>query len=498
MSGEALSTLLARGERVPTHLPWLRVVVDTPAWQDAIRHLGDGTLAMLALWAEPGMVHMALLDGQAMGVISLACPRGSFPSVARLHPPALRMERAIADLWGLVAEGLPDRRPWLDHGAWGVHFRADVPAEPYAFLPAEGEGMHQVPVGPVHAGTIEPGHFRFTASGETVVRLEQRLGYTHRGLLRLMEGAGLDQAARLAARACGDSTVAYGLAFTRAAEAAQGLAPPPRAVWLRALMAELERIANHLGDFGAICNDAGFALILAHAAVLREDVLRAADAAFGHRLMRDAVVPGGVARDLDAAGTSALHAALATVGKRLPLLVEIYDATASLQDRTVTTGIVGAELVRQYAAGGYVGRASGRDFDARRDLSYAPYGRLHFTVPVRAEGDVNARVWIRILELEQSLGLCRQLLDGMPAGELRMEPAGIEAPREGLAVVEAFRGEVLCWLRLAPDGTVERCHLRDASWLQWPLLEAATEGNIIADFPMCNKSFNCAYAGVDL
>ena len=246
-----------------------------------------------------------------IAVVSLDCPDRSYPSVGMHHPPALRLERTVNDLFGLSAEGLPDTRPWLDHNRWGVRFPlgrshrrvAGEPA-PYRFLPVEGDGLHQIAVGPVHAGIIEPGHFRFTASGETVVRLEQRLGYTHKGIEGLMRGANLERAVQLAGRVSGDSTVAYAYAFSKAAEAALELVVPDRAVWLRALLAELERLANHLGDIGAICNDASFTLIHAHCSVLRESVLRAADAAFGHRLMRDVIVPGGVTRDLDDAGRS--------------------------------------------------------------------------------------------------------------------------------------------------------------------------------------------------
>ena len=272
---------------------------------------------------------------------------------------------------------------------------------------------------------------------------------------------------------------------------------PDRAVWLRALFAELERLANHLGDIGAICNDASFGLMHAHSSVLRESVLRAANTAFGHRLMRDMIVPGGVTRDLDEAGKGAILTTIYDISRRFPALVELYDNTASLQDRTVDTGMLKPTLARQYAAGGYVGRASGRSFDARRALAYPPYDSLRFEVPVLDEGDVNARVWIRVREVEQSLSLIDQILDRLPEGPLGTHAGHIREPREGMAIVEGFRGDVLAWLRLR-DGRVERCHLRDPSWFQWPLLEAAIEGNIVADFPLCNKSFNCSYSGQDL
>ena len=312
-----------------------------------------------------------------------------------------------------------------------------------------------------------------------------------------MAGSTVEQAARLAGRVSGDSTVAYGLAFAQAVEAAQQIAVPPRALLLRALMAELERLANHLGDIGAICNDASFALMQAHCAVLREGVLRAADAAFGHRLMRDLVVPGGVARDIASDGPNAIRAALDQIRRHFPALVELYDNTASLQDRTVTTGIVTPALARQFAAGGYVGRASGRNHDARRRPGYLPYDGLRFEVPVLSDGDVNARVWIRIREVEQSLALADQILIGLEAGPVRVSLQGATEASEGMAVVEGFRGDILAWLRLNGD-RIERCHLRDPSWFQWPLLEAAIEGNIVADFPLCNKSFNCSYSGQDL
>jgi Ni,Fe-hydrogenase III large subunit len=500
----AILDAITHSELAERHRPWPRAQVGDQGWRQAIDQLATGRLVLLGLWGDAPVVHMALLDGLGgdIAVISYTCKSGKYPSVGAWHAPAIRLERAISDLSGLEAVNAFDLRPWLDLGFWGVRHplgkktAARKPA-PYNFLPAEGQGLHQIPVGPVHAGIIEPGHFRFTANGEHVVRLEQRLGWVHKGIESLMEGATLEQAAKLAARTSGDSTVAYAFAFAQAAEAAMQIKVPLRAIYLRALMAELERLANHFGDIGAICNDASFALMQAQCAILRERTLRAAEAGFGHRLMMDVTVLGGLSRDIAPDGLAEAAALVATVRGVFPDLIELYDNTASLQDRTVTTGIVKPDLAAQFGAGGYVGRASGRAFDARRALAYAPYDKLSFDVPVQDEGDVNARVWLRIREVEQSLSLIEQILSAIPAGAIKA-PLGRAKSCEGMGIAEAFRGDVLVWLRINGNGRVARCHLRDASWFQWPLLEAAIEGDIVADFPLCNKSFNCSYSGHDL
>jgi len=515
----SLHEFLKGASAVADHRPWPRVVVDAAGWRALVDRLATADWSLLGLWGDrsdagSASVHLALRDESAdaadgIAVVTLLCPQGRFPSLAAARPGAQRLERMLADLFGIVADGAGDVRPWLDHGQWPVHrpLGESVGAErraatDYAFLPVEdAEGsdsarIHQIPVGPVHAGVIEPGHFRFHVNGELVVRLEQRLGYVHKGIEKLMVGKAPAEAARIAARISGDSAVAHGVAFARAVEAAAGIDAPARAHWLRAIMAELERIANHVFDIGAICNDATFPLLLAELTVLREKTLRVAADCFGHRLMMDRIVPGGVTADLDAAGIAGLRALIAELGPRFKHLMRVYDDKPSLLDRTVGTGITRAALVHRFGAGGYVGRAAGRGQDARRNPSYPPYGDLDFAVPVMAEGDVNARLWIRAKEVEASLDLLRQLLDGLPAG-----PIVSELPMrsgEGMALVEAFRGEVLTWVRLGADGRIERCHPRDPSWFQWPLLEAAIDGNIVADFPLCNKSFNCSYSGHDL
>ena len=506
MAHDGIVNVTMRLQQAATQNPWPRYAVEAATWTEIAQRLGAGQGDLLALWGEPDHVHLALRAPDLVKpcVVSIAVRGGAFPSVGRHHLPAIRLERAIRDLFGHVALGAPDERPWLDHGAWGL--RAPLGAsEPqalrdpadYQFLPVKGHGLHQIPVGPVHAGIIEPGHFRFTANGETVVRLEERLGYVHKGIDGLLADADLDRAARVIARVSGDSTVAYSFAFARAVEAALGIEAPPRAQILRGIMAELERIANHFGDIGAICNDASFVLAHAHCGIFRERVLAACDQAFGHRLMMDRILPGGVADDIAPDAAAAIVATLDEIAPRFAEIVELYDETPSLQDRTCTTGIVSRDLVERWAAGGFVGRGSGRNFDCRRDLSYPPYAGTSFEVPVYERGDVDARVWVRIRETEASIKLLGGWLTALPAGPVRTTLPSLPEPREGIAMTEAFRGDVLVWLRIA-GGKILRAHARDASWFQWPLLEAAIDGNIVADFPLCNKSFNCSYSGHDL
>lgn len=505
MAGESLGTILQAARRLAVQQPWPRYEVDSTQWLAIGQTIASGGGDLIGLWASPDSVHLALRssDFQTPCVVSLPVTGGTFPSIGRLHAPAIRLERAIRDLHGFTPEDCPDSRPWLDHGSWGVSAPLGASQEAplrdpaaYEFLPVRGRGLHQVPVGPVHAGIIEPGHFRFTANGETVVRLEERFGYVHKGIGRLLAGAGFDRAARIIARLSGDSTVAYSFAYARALEAALGVSVPPRAQILRGVMAELERIANHFGDIGAICNDAAFAIAHAHCGIFRERILAVCDRTFGHRLMMDRIVPGGVTTDIAPTAAADIVATLDEVTPRFAEIVRLYDQTPSLQDRTCTAGIVSRALVDRWAAGGYVGRASGRDFDARRDCSYPPYNSVPLTIPIFERGDVDARVWVRIREVEASMTLLKAWLGALPQGPVFADLPTHPQAAEGIAMVEAFRGDLLVWLRIA-DGKIVCAHARDASHFQWPLLEAAIEGNIVADFPLCNKSFNCSYSGHD-
>ena len=499
LAAAALATKLKAGPD-----GFIRLRIDERDWIGLAMGCAQGLQDLLALWVDGDAAHMGLgVPALKLRIIvSVPLRRGSFPSVAKNHVAAIRLERTVRDLHGVEPKGLPDQRNWIDHGKWplpppSLRKGAARPDTSYAFLGAEGEGLHQIAVGPVHAGIIEPGHFRFTANGEAVVRLEERLGYVHKGIEGLCRGADIATAARIAARISGDSTVAYSYAFARAIEAALKWRPPPRAVLLRGIMAELERLSHHVNDVGAICNDASVVVLHAHCTLLREEILQTADQCFGHRMMMDRIVPGGVASELSAEGAGAIEALLTRCSLGFEAVVRVYDEAPSLQDRTVSTGVVSAELAKRFGAGGHVGRASGRAFDTRKNFPYAPYEELDFAMALHEEGDVNARVWVRIEEVRSSMALIRQMLKLLAPGSI-MAPMPKARAGEGAAMVESFRGDIFIALRLDDRAHLANFHGRDPSCFQWPLLEAAIENNIVADFPLCNKSFNCSYSGHDM
>jgi Ni,Fe-hydrogenase III large subunit len=371
----------------------------------------------------------------------------------------------------------------------------------YPFVRVGGDGVHEIPVGPVHAGIIEPGHFRFSVVGEKVLRLEERLGYTHKGIEKRFTELAPLEAHRLAGRVCGDSTVAYAWAYCMALESAAGCAVPARAGWLRALLLERERVANHLGDLGALGNDAALAFGLSQFSRLREEWLRVSKAVFGHRLLMDSVVPGGTAVDIDPGGADRIARQCDAVLLQVKELRTIYDEHAGLQDRFIGTGQVSPELAAELGLTGLAGRASGRAKDLRHDHPWPPYDDLHVTTASHRAGDVAARVAVRFAELFESLRLIRRIVAELPAGEHRSELRLSADASVGAGWVEGWRGEVFVALELDAAGrghAIRRCHCHDPSWQNWPVLEHAVIGNIVPDFPLINKSFNLSYTGHDL
>ncbi len=373
---------------------------------------------------------------------------------------------------------------------------------PYPFVQVEGDGVHEIAVGPVHAGIIEPGHFRFSVVGEKVIRLEARLGYTHRGIAAHFESATQATGHRIAARIAGDTTVAFTWAFCAALESITATPAPPRAAHLRALALEHERLANHLGDLGALGNDAGFAFGLSQFSRLKEDLLRANVEAFGTRYLFDYIIPGGVAHDLPQTAYAHLIHLYRTLDHSVAELRTIYDEHGGLQDRFRESGILTRELALQLGAVGPVARASGIARDLRADHPWAPYNVLETEVVTETTGDVAARVHLRFREVSESLRLCRTLLGDLGHSSLEASPIATPVPTAepnllGIGIVEGWRGPVLIALETGPAGAIRRCHAHDPSWQNWPLLEYAILGNIVPDFPLINKSFNLCYAGPD-
>ncbi len=444
------------------------------------------------------------------GLLWISLPvQSAFPDLSDLFPAANRMQRAVFDMLGIAAEGAHDQRSWLRHGSWPRHahpLRHDfdpVQVTPggqdnYAFVPVSGEGVHEIPVGPVHAGTIEPGHFRFSVLGERVLRLEERLGYAHKGIERRFEQMTLAEGVRLAGRVSGDSTVTYAWAYSMAVEGAARISIPARAAWLRALCLERERVGNHLGDLGFIGNDAGLAFGLTQFSRLKEDWLRTNAMAFGHRYLMDTIVPGGMACDLGREDWSRIAREADAMEKDVRVLKAVYDDHAGLQDRFINCGRVAPELAAKMGLTGLAGRASAQSWDLRTQFAWAPYDQLQVRMATHRNGDVAARVTVRFDEIVESLRLIRIILDRLPAGPQREPMPAVPEGVYGVGWVEGWRGEVLVALETGPDGKIARCHPHDPSWQNWPLLEHAVIGNIVPDFPLINKSFNLSYSGHDL
>lgn len=501
---------------LPSNVAACRVRVDAERWcqgADAMREAGAD---LLSLWGSDDRdrdqclrIHAAYLLHDRVVLLEHAMPAGQaiYPSLATCFPVAGRLQRATCDLLGIRADG-GDTRPWLRHGGWPEDvfpLRRDVEATqtwpltsaPYPFIPVGGEGVHEMTAGPVHAGTIEPGRFQLAVVGEKVLRLEVRLGYTHKGVAKRFEALAQRDAHRLAAHICGDSTVAFSWAYCAALESITATTPSPRAIVLRALALERERIANHLGDLGGLANDAGFAFGQTQFSSLKEQLLRRNAELFGQRYLFDFVVPGGVAGDLPTRALPGLLEEIATLERVVRDLHGIYARHEGLQDRFLGSGRLTPAQAVALGAIGLAGRASGIARDLRVDQPWPPYDRSAPLLATSNEGDVAARVQVRFEETLESLRLCRQWLQALPTGALVVDVPVAPAGQLGIGLIEGWRGPVMLALETGAAGGIRRCRAHDPSWQNWPLLEVAILGNIVADFPLINKSFNLSYSGHD-
>ena len=488
-----------------------RTHVDEAGWRRAAESAFQAGGRLGALWGSDegggGLAVHALFAVHDRLLWTTLRVQDRYPDISHAFPAAGRMQRAIADLLGPRAGD--DERGWLRHGAWRADshpLRKDSPLDArlpegdarYVFVPVEGEGVHEIAVGPVHAGIIEPGHFRFSVVGERVLRLEERLGYVHKGIEKRFESLSLEDGARLAGRVSGDSTVAFAWAYAMALEAAAAARPPERALWLRALLLERERIANHLGDLGYLGNDGGLAFGLAQFSRLKEDLLRTNRRLFGHRYAMDRVVPGGVIIDVDIPSKNEILEETERLEEELGALRAIYYDHPGLQDRCINCGRLAPQVAAQLGVVGLAARASGHALDARVFPGFAPYDRLQPRLCAHRNGDVASRIVVRFEELFESLDLTRRILRGLPEGACRAPLPQPAAGGAGVGWVEGWRGEVFVVLEAGAGGRIRRCHPHDPSWQNWPALEHAVLGNIVPDFPLINKSFNLSYSGADL
>jgi Ni,Fe-hydrogenase III large subunit/Ni,Fe-hydrogenase III component G len=446
-------------------------------------------------------------------VISVDATRPEVPSLTTLVPSANWHEREMRDLFGIVPVGHPDPRPLVVHDGWpqgvfplrkafdGSQRVAAGPAAEFPHLVAEGEGVFEIPVGPIHAGIIEPGHFRFTSVGETVLNLDARLFYTHRGLEKRMEGLSPFDAFYVAERICGVCSVAHGLGYCEAVEQIAGVSAPPRARLIRSISLELERLYNHVGDIGNVCAGASFHYGAATGMRLKERLQQMNEQIAGNRFLRGLVIPGGARLDLSIDLLRVLAATLRDTLAGLDTLMERIEANSSLVDRLDDTGVLDHRAALDLAVAGVAARASGVDRDARRDHPHGAFAGANppdLNVVTASEGDAMARVTVRALEARESIRIIGELIRRLEPGPLQTALADpLPGGRIGLSAIESARGEAVHWLRTDAAGRVERYHLRSPSYHNWPAVALAGQTAIVPDFPLVNKSFELCYSCTD-
>ena len=440
--------------------------------------------------------------------ISVALPRtaSAIPSLAALSFPVSRFEREMRDLLGIIPEGHPDPRPLVRHGFWPESFyplRSDAVApefaddgQPFPFTAVEGDGVYEIPVGPVHAGVIEPGHFRFNVLGETVLKMRARLYFTHKGTERLFVNQRAEEAVVLAERVSGDTTVGHAVAFCQAVESLGGLEIPNGAKAWRTVLLELERVYNHITDAGAIIADTGFPVAQAHCMRLRERILRLNKTITGSRLLRGAVIPGGVAvRMTDAA---AIVQQVESVLSDFEEIIQISVENTLVADRLDATGWLDPTVASDFGVVGYVARACGLSHDVRRDLPSGAYQWFDFAPIVEDGADVRARLQVRVREAKQALFVIEQVLPRAASAHVCGDRLTLPPFTPSFGIVEAWRGRLVHMVMADDGGRLHRVKIVDPSFFNWPALARALEDNIVPDFPLCNKSFNQSYSGNDL
>jgi len=460
----------------------------------------DGTWRIYSIFQVSGellLLRSAVVDGE-------------FPSITLDVPAAHWYEREIRDMLGLRPVGHPDPRPLVLHGDWPRHLHPlrkdfDLSAWPertadpvLSFQGVEGGGVAEVPVGPIHAGIIEPGHFRFSTMGENVLRLEAQLFYTHRGVEKRAEGLSVQDGLILAEQVCGACTLSHAVAYAQAVECLTGTEVPARAVAIRTVALELERLYNHIGDIGNLCAGAAFAVGNTQGMRLKEQLMRLNERVFGHRWLRGIVALGGVRRDLTDAAVADISRTFFALEQEWQEIIEIILGNGIFMDRVRKTGVLTQDVARALGVVGVAARASGIDTDLRRDMPYAGYRGLQFRVPVYGAGDVASRMQVRLVESFESFDLIRTLLEEIPAGPLSIgELPPAPAYRRAVGYVESPRGADLHFLMTDEVGRIYRYMVRSASYPNWAAVPYAMPGNLVADFPLVNKSFELCYACLD-
>ena len=448
--------------------------------------------------------------GQLLTLKTLIDPaKAAFLSIVSAVPAASSYEREIHDLFGLEPAGHPNPKRMVWHSNWPsgqFPLRRDYPRgsrppraqEPISFQKVEGEGVYEIPVGPVHAGIIEPGHFRFSVAGEPIINLEAQLYFVHKGIEKLCEGESLERCFYLAERISGDETFANSLAYCQAAEKIAGSELPLKAQYSRVLFAELERLTSHLGDLAGICLDVAYGFAAFQFRMMRGWAYLIADELCGSRFLRSVNQIGGIRQDFAAGKEKSVIRQLLKIRKELAETANIIHTNPLFIDRVENTGVLNARIAADLNATGPGGRASGQNYDVRREFPYEAYRLLDFSVPEHNNGDVNCRMNTKLEECAQSISLMIQVLENLPDGKFREDIRFLPAWQSACGLVEAPRGESIHWLMTGENDTVFRYKIRTPSFCTWPALCHAVQGNVVPDFPLINKSFNLSYAGNDL